>query len=142
MYISRRLAGGVAGDVAMVVELLGRYPREEDRGWIFREAAWRLDLSLAFEHGASLGRSASRGASLPLLPLEGDLDAAMRERVRLPFDADWQTDPRSVVIRVQLPRACCMWRRRASGCSAARCTCSSSGWWGPRCCCSSSPRCS
>ena len=37
--ISRRLAGGVAGDVAMVVELLGRNPREDDRGWIFREAA-------------------------------------------------------------------------------------------------------
>jgi two-component system osmolarity sensor histidine kinase EnvZ len=101
--ISRRLAGAVAGDVAMVVELLARHPREEDRGWIFREAAWRLDLSLAFEPGATLGRTAHRGASLPLLPLEEDLDAAMRERVRLPFDTDWQSDPRSVIIRVQLP---------------------------------------
>jgi two-component system osmolarity sensor histidine kinase EnvZ len=27
----------------------------------------------------------------------------MRERVALPFDTDWQTDPRSVIIRVQLP---------------------------------------
>ncbi|MBW6400431.1 HAMP domain-containing protein [Roseomonas sp. HJA6] len=101
--ISRRLAGGVAGDVAMVVELLARNPKPEDRGWIFREAAWRLDLSLAFEAGATLGPSGNRGASLPLLPLEEDLDAAMRERVRLPFDTDWQTDPRSVIIRVQLP---------------------------------------
>jgi two-component system osmolarity sensor histidine kinase EnvZ len=101
--ISRRLAGGVAGDVAMVVELLARNPNIEDRGWIFREAAWRLDLSLAFEAGASLGPAGNRSASLPLLPLEEDLDAAMRERVRLPFDTDWQTDPRSVVIRVQLP---------------------------------------
>jgi len=101
--ISRRLAAAVAGDVAMVVELLARNPREEDRGWIFREAAWRLDLSLAFEPRATLGPSASRAASLPLLPLEGDLDAAMRERVRLPFDTDWQSDPRSVIIRVQLP---------------------------------------
>ncbi len=101
--ISRRLAGGVAGDVAMVVELLARNPKPEDRGWIFREAAWRLDLSLAFEAGATLGPSGNRSASLPLLPLEEDLDAAMRERVRLPFDTDWQTDPRSVIIRVQLP---------------------------------------
>jgi two-component system osmolarity sensor histidine kinase EnvZ len=101
--ISRRLAGAVAGDVAMVVELLARHPREEERGWIFREAAWRLDLSLAFEQGAVLGPAASRPASLPLLPLEEDLDAAMRERVRLPFDTDWQSDPRSVIIRVQLP---------------------------------------
>lgn len=101
--ISRRLAAGVAGDVAMVVELLARNPKPEDRGWIFREAAWRLDLSLAFESGASLGPSSSRGASLPLLPLEEDLEAAINERVRLPFDADWQSDPRSVIIRVQLP---------------------------------------
>lgn len=101
--ISRRLAGGVAGDVAMVVELLARNPRPEDRGWIFREAAWRLDLSLALEAEATLGPSANRGASLPLLPLEEDLAAAMRERVGLPFDTDWQTDPRSVIIRVQVP---------------------------------------
>ncbi|MBP0447083.1 HAMP domain-containing protein [Roseomonas sp. SSH11] len=101
--ISRRLAGGVAGDVGMVVELFSRYPVQEDRGWIFREAAWRLDLSLAFEQGATLGRSTSRSASLPLLPLEGDLDNALRERLRMPFDTDWQSDPRSVIIRVALP---------------------------------------
>jgi two-component system osmolarity sensor histidine kinase EnvZ len=101
--ISRRLAGAVAGDIAMVVELLARNPRAEDRGWIFREAAWRLDLSLAFEEGATLNPTGNRQASLPLLPLEEDLDDAMRERVRLPFDTDWQSDPRSVIIRVQLP---------------------------------------
>jgi two-component system osmolarity sensor histidine kinase EnvZ len=76
--ISRRLAAGVAGDVAMVVGLLERETEAEDRTWIFREAAWRLDLS------------------------EEDLAAAMQERVRLPFDADWQSDPRSVIIRVQM----------------------------------------
>jgi two-component system osmolarity sensor histidine kinase EnvZ len=101
--ISRRLAGGVAGDVGMVVELLSRYPVQEERGWIFREAAWRLDLSLAFEPGATLGRAPARSASLPLLPLEEDLDNALRERLRLRFDTDWQSDPRSVIIRVGLP---------------------------------------
>ena len=45
--ISRRLAGGVAGDVAMLVELVRR-ERPENRAWIFREAAWRLDLALAY----------------------------------------------------------------------------------------------
>jgi len=106
--ISRRLAGGVAGDVGMVVELLTRYPLraeqgEGERGWIFREAAWRLDLSLAFEIGANLGPPSPRSASLPLLPLEEDLGNALRERLRLPFDTDWGSDPRSVIIRVGLP---------------------------------------
>jgi two-component system osmolarity sensor histidine kinase EnvZ len=101
--ISRRLSAGLAGDVGMLVEVLSRHPEQEEQSWIFREAAWRLDLSLAFEPGAELGTPAMRTASLPLLPLEGDLDNALRERLRLPFDTDWQSDPRSVIIRVGLP---------------------------------------
>jgi two-component system osmolarity sensor histidine kinase EnvZ len=101
--ISRRLAAGVAGDVAMVVGLLERETEDEDRSWIFREASWRLNLSLAHESGASLAVIGGRPAALPWLPLEEDLAAAMQERVRLPFDADWQSDPRSVIIRVQMP---------------------------------------
>ncbi|MFC3125878.1 ATP-binding protein [Pseudoroseomonas globiformis] len=100
--ISRRLAGGVAGDIGMVVELLGRHPAEADRAWIFREAAWRQDLSLAFEPGAAMGPPAMRSGWLPILPLEDDLAQALQERVRLPFDTDWASDPRSVIIRVQL----------------------------------------
>jgi len=98
--ISRRLAGAVAGDVAMIAELMRR-ETDAERHWIFREAAWRLDLSLAFERDAVL-QPVERASSLPLLPLEADLDRALRERLRMPFDTDWQSDPRSVIIRVQL----------------------------------------
>lgn len=99
--ISRRLVGGVAGDVSMMAELMRREPLEE-RPWLFREASWRLELSLAFEAGARI-QSVARPASMPLLPLEDDLNRALGERLRLPFDTDWQSDPRSVIIRVQLP---------------------------------------
>lgn len=98
--ISRRLAGGVAGDVAMVAELARREP--EDRADLFREAAWRLELSMAFEPGARL-QPTGGAAWAPLLPLEEDLDRALNERLRMPFDTDWQSDPRSVIIRVQMP---------------------------------------
>src|SRR3712207_8246212 len=98
---SRRLAAGVAGDVALIAALVRREPPEE-RGWIFREAAWRLGLSFALEEGARL-QPVDRPASLPLLPLEEDLDRALEERLRLPFDTDWQSDTSSVIIRVQLP---------------------------------------
>ncbi len=100
--ISRRLAGAVAGEISFVVELLQRDPSPDQRAWVFREAAWRFDLALAFEGGAVLGTTPERAASLPLLPLEGDLAHAMAERVGRPFDADWVSDPRSVIIRVQL----------------------------------------
>jgi two-component system osmolarity sensor histidine kinase EnvZ len=98
--ISRRLAGGVAGEVALIAELAHRAP--EDRPELFREAAWRLALALAFEEGARL-QPVERPAWMPFLPLEEDLDHALRERVRRPFDTDWQSDPRSVIIRIQLP---------------------------------------
>ena len=101
--ISRRLASGVASEIAIVIETMLRHPEPEERAWLFREASWRLDLALAFEAGATLGRSPDRGASMPLLPLEEDLAHAVAERVRRPFDADWQSDRRSVIIRVQLP---------------------------------------
>ncbi|MDB5314396.1 MAG: two-component sensor histidine kinase [Rhodospirillales bacterium] len=101
--ISRRLAAGVAGDVGMIGELITRDPSAESQARVFRDAAWRLEMALAFEPGARLGAPQSRPASMPLLPLEDDLATAMRERVALPFDTDWQTDPRSVIIRVQLP---------------------------------------
>jgi len=99
--ISRRLAGGVAGDIGLVAELVRREP-PENRPWLFQEAVWRLNLNLAFEPGARM-QPVERPASMPLLPLEEDLDHALRERVRMPFDTDWQSDPRSVIIRVQLP---------------------------------------
>jgi two-component system osmolarity sensor histidine kinase EnvZ len=101
--ISRRLAAAVTGELSLVIELLQRDPSPENRAWVFREAAWRFDLALAYEPGAVLGATPDRAASLPLLPLEGDLAQAMTERVQRPFDADWVSDPRSVIIRVQLP---------------------------------------
>ena len=101
--ISRRLAGAMAGELSLVVELLQRDPSPENRAWVFREAAWRLDMALAFEPRATLGQTPDRVASLPLLPLEYDLARAMTERVGRPFDADWTSDPRSVIIRIQLP---------------------------------------
>ncbi len=98
--ISRRLAAGVAGDVGMIAELARRAP--DDRPHLFREASWRLGLAMAFEEDARLV-PVERPAWMPLLPLEGDLDHALRERLRLPFDTDWQSDRQSVIIRVQLP---------------------------------------
>jgi two-component system, OmpR family, osmolarity sensor histidine kinase EnvZ len=101
--ISRRLAAAVAGEVGFVVELMQRDPSAEQRALLFREVAWRFDMAMAFEAGATLGPTPGRAASLPLLPLEEDLANAMAERVQRPFDADWASDPRSVIIRIQLP---------------------------------------
>ncbi|MCZ8148234.1 MAG: ATP-binding protein [Roseomonas sp.] len=101
--ISRRLAAAVAGELGFVIELLQRDPSAEHRAWVFREVAWRFNMAMAFEQGATLGPLPERPASMPLLPLEGDLASAMNSAVGRPFDADWTSDPRSVIIRIQLP---------------------------------------
>lgn len=101
--ISRRLAGAIAGEIGFVIELIQRDPSPGYRAFVFREVAWRFDMTLAFDEGATLGATPERAASLPLLPLEQDLASAISERVRRPFDADWTSDPRSIIIRIQLP---------------------------------------
>ncbi len=101
--ISRRMASAVAGELGFVIELLHRDPSAEHRAWVFREVAWRFNMAMALEQGATLGPLPERAASLPLLPLEGDLASAMNSAVGRPFDADWTSDPRSVIIRIQLP---------------------------------------
>ncbi|HZH47495.1 MAG TPA: two-component sensor histidine kinase, partial [Roseococcus sp.] len=99
--ISRRLSAGVAGDVSFIAHLLENAP--EARPDILREGTWRLGLALDLEPGGLLGTPPARPAWMPLLPLEQDLAAALRERMAFPFDADWQSDPQSILIRVQVP---------------------------------------
>src|SRR6185312_10201811 len=36
-------------------------------------------------------------------PMDDDLAKALTERFRVPFTTDWLSDPRSVIIRMQLP---------------------------------------
>ena len=80
--ISRRLTGGVAGESPWSWSCCGASPARTHRGWIFREAAWRLDL--AWPSSAARPHAAGRAPRQPrpLLPLEEDLDAALRERLR------------------------------------------------------------
>lgn len=99
--ISRRLTSGLAGDVGFVSAMLENTPPDA-RPFVMREAQWRLGLALSLEPGAQLGPIPHRPAWMRLLPLEQDLRAALHERVALPFDADWHSDPNVIIIRVEL----------------------------------------
>jgi len=102
--ISRRLTAGLAGDVGFVAAMLEN-AAPEARPVIMREAQWRLGLALSLEPGARLGAIPERPAWMRLLPLEGDLRQALRERLARPYDADWHSDPAAIIIRVQLSDA-------------------------------------
>ena len=96
--VSRRLSGGVAAELAYTLELLNRFP--DDQAWILRMAHEQFDLVVRMEPGAILPRSPRVNI---LGPMDEDLAVAMQEKVRLPFTMDWTSDPRSVLIRAQLP---------------------------------------
>ena len=100
--ISRRLTAALAGDIGFVAAFIEELSPEQ-RARMMREGQWRLGLGLSYEPDAQLGPVPERPAWSPILPLEGDLQNALRERLALPFDADWISDANSIVIRVQLP---------------------------------------
>src|ERR1700719_538377 len=82
--VSRRLTGGVAGELAYTLELLNRFP--DDQAWILRMAHEEFDLLLRMEPGAILPKS--RRVNV-LGPMDDDLAIALQEKVRLPFTMDW-----------------------------------------------------
>lgn len=96
--VMRRLANSVAGDVATVVDLMARFPDDEDHGWIFAMARQHMGLTIALEPGEVLPNAA--------MPSEGTLEqvmaAALQERVRRPVAIDTGILERDLEIRLQL----------------------------------------
>ncbi len=98
--VSRRLSGGIAGEVAQTIELLDRYPGQENEAWILRTAWLQFELAMRLVPDARL----EPYIHVNLLgPMDDDLAAALATKVGRPFTMDWSTDSRSVLVRVQLP---------------------------------------
>ena len=97
---SRRLAFAIAGEVAQSIELLHRFPGSENRDWILYSAWQRLEVPMRFAPGEKID---SNPWVNQLGPMDDDLAAALQDKVRLPFTMDWTSDPRNVMIEVQLP---------------------------------------
>ncbi len=100
--ISRRFALAIAGEVAMTVDLLNRFPAAADRSWLLDNAWRQWEMVMRVEQGAILptGRRTSM-----IGPVDEDLADALRARVGRPFTVDWESNPLSVLIRVQLADA-------------------------------------
>jgi two-component system osmolarity sensor histidine kinase EnvZ len=98
--VSRRLSGGIAGEIAFMLELMQRSPGQQNALWITRTARDLFTLDFQLDPGAHLDIAPTVNV---LGPMDDDLAAALREKVRLPFTMDWTTDARSVLIRLQVP---------------------------------------
>jgi two-component system osmolarity sensor histidine kinase EnvZ len=99
--VSRRFAGAVAGEIATTIELMRRYPDPADQDWIFQVARDQFDLGMKVEPATTL---ATNRSALIFGPVQDELGTALRDRVRRPFTMDWESDPNSVLVRVQMHR--------------------------------------
>ena len=95
--VSRRLTGAIAGEVALTISLLNRYPNEE--AWVLRTAFRDVEVPMRYVPGAVL--PPDRHVNQPG-PVDDDLAAALQAKVKRPFVMDWTTDPRTVLVKVQL----------------------------------------
>ncbi len=96
--VSLRLARGVAGDVASLIDLMRRYPDEENRQWIFNLAASRMEIWPSFRKGGILRNEPPKNFD----SMERTLIRALNESLARPFRIDTRSQERRVIIRVQL----------------------------------------
>ncbi len=98
-FISRRLSFAIAGEIAQTIQLIHRYP--EDQQYTLDNALSLFEVPMRLIPGAKL--EIRPRVNLPG-PMDDDLAAALDFKVRLPFTMDWTSDSRAVLIRVQLDR--------------------------------------
>ncbi len=94
--VSRRLSGSIAGEVAQTIELLDRFPDQRD--WVLRNAWLQFEVPMRLVPGALPADTHANQFG----PMDDDLASALTAKLRRPFRMDWTTDPRNVLVRVQL----------------------------------------
>ncbi len=101
--VTRRLAQGLSGDIAAVIQMMIRNPGSVDRLQTFRLAERVMLLKLTFEEGARL-EAMTRTDSFGILTsvLDRQLTKALQEIVDRPFLIDTNLLEKQVRIDVQL----------------------------------------
>jgi two-component system, OmpR family, osmolarity sensor histidine kinase EnvZ len=98
--VSRRLSGSIAGEIGYTLDLMQEFDTPDDQDRILQMAYDEFLLKIRIEKGAVLQH---RKWENMLGPMDDDLAAALEERFHVPFTMDWTSDPRSVLIRLQMP---------------------------------------
>ncbi|MBV8088541.1 MAG: two-component sensor histidine kinase [Alphaproteobacteria bacterium] len=96
--VSWRLAAGVVGDIALVIEEIQHTRFEVDINRLLDRAAAVTDLEFALSRGETIDPPPASSGTL----LEDQLVQAMKGRVDLPYRIDSAGDPRGTMIQVQL----------------------------------------
>lgn len=98
--VSRRLSSAIGGEIAQTADLLGRQDTQAGRQAVLDIARQQLEVPMEFQPGARLPPDTHVNL---IGPMDDDLAQAMRDKVRRPYVMDWVSDPRNVVVQVQMP---------------------------------------
>jgi two-component system osmolarity sensor histidine kinase EnvZ len=97
--VTKRLARGVAGDIAAIIEMMERSPGRGDWPRLFETAQQTMQLKMSFRPDAQLPDVA---ATLRQTLVDRNLGAALAELVKRPFLIDTRTHKTEVEIHVEL----------------------------------------
>ena len=97
-HVKQHLALGLAGDVAVLIEAIRRFPDPENYQWILDAAKRSMEITASVEDGAILPNPMSNPTDV-----EGELRRALRDKVNKPAVVDARSLEGLVVIKVQLP---------------------------------------
>ena len=100
--VTRRLSLGLAGDISMVIRMLGEDPGSDRQGEILGLARRHFDMEIHWLHGEILPNEPVR-FQLRNLILDRMLNRALGERLFRPVRTDTVNYGNQVEIRVQLP---------------------------------------
>src|ERR1700693_3561694 len=97
--VSRRLASDVAGDIGLLIDAMKFADTEIELARLMENASSLTNIDFTLERGAALASSEPAGWSL----FEDQLRFALTERVGRPYRIDGSSEPRDILIQVQLP---------------------------------------
>jgi two-component system, OmpR family, osmolarity sensor histidine kinase EnvZ len=97
--VQRRLATGVAGDIALTLDAVRYADRPDEVDALFSRATDATELYFMFRPGETLPRDVRQAGDSRI---EEQLAAALTERVRRPFQIDADFDPRDILISIEL----------------------------------------
>jgi len=97
--ITHRLTYALAGDVAMIVEMMRESPSDDAYADIARLADTKMDLNVTFAPGERLPQRRQRFIS----PLRVLLQNALNERIQYPTAIDMSHAPETISIQVEAP---------------------------------------
>ncbi|MBL8838061.1 MAG: HAMP domain-containing protein [Alphaproteobacteria bacterium] len=98
--VTRRISNALAGEVAILIETMARYPSPADRSWALDATRRNTGMLIGYEPDARLQGATRLEPDFGLL--ENRLINAINRRLREPYTLDFWNHPTDVLLAIQL----------------------------------------